>query len=259
MSAADATTTLRVGTFVLNNDLRHPALVAREAAAIDLLSEGRFELGLGAGHMASEYRELGLRFDENRARAERLAETVAIVKPLLAGEEVTFSGAHYQVTGHHIHPTPAQKPRPPLLIGGNSKNVLTLAGREADIVSFLGFSHRRGGTEFDSTAFTHSGTEVRVAIVREAAAERFAELELNAVVQRVTVTDNRRAVAEEIARDNGLSADDALASPYLLLGSLDQIAEALSEGRERHGFSYIVVSEAVLEAFAPVVERLSGT
>jgi probable F420-dependent oxidoreductase len=259
MSAADATTTLRVGTFVLNNDLRHPVLVAREAAAIDLLSDGRFELGLGAGHMASEYRALGLQFDENRTRAERLAETVAIVKPLLAGEEVTCTGAHYRVTEHRIHPLPAQKPRPPLLIGGNSRSVLTLAAREADIVSFLGFSHRRGGTAFDSSAFTHSGTKGRVAIVREAAGERFAGLELNAVVQRVAVTDRRRAVAEEIARDNGLSADDALASPYLLLGSVDEIAEALIEDRERHGFSYIAVFEPALDSFAPVVERLSGT
>ena len=259
MSAADATTTLRVGTFVLNNDLRHPVLVAREAAAIDLLSDGWLELGLGAGHMASEYRQLGVAFDANRTRAERLAETVAIVKPLLGGEEVSFSGVHYQVTDHRIHPAPVQKPRPPLLIGGNSRNVLALAGRQADIVSFLGFSHRGGGTDFDSAAFTHSGTEGRVAIVREAAGDRFPDLELNAVVQRVTVTDRRRAVAEEIARDNGLSADDALASPYLLLGSVDEIAEALIEGRERHGFSYIAVFEPALETFAPVVERLSGT
>jgi probable F420-dependent oxidoreductase len=258
-SAADATTTLRVGTFVLNNDLRHPVLVAREAAAIDLLSDGRFELGVGAGHMASEYRRLGVPFEDNRTRSERLAEAVAIVKPLLGGEEVTFSGVHYQVAGQRIHPAPVQEPRPPLLIGGNSRNVLALAGRQADIVSFLGFSHRRGGTEFDPAAFTHSGTEERVEIVREAAGDRFRELELNAVVQRVTVTDRRRAVAEEIAGDNGLSADDALASPYFLLGSVDEIAEALIEGRERHGFSYIAVFEPALETFAPVVERLSGT
>jgi probable F420-dependent oxidoreductase len=181
VSAAEATERLRVGTFVLNNDLRHPALVARDAAAIDLLSDGRFELGLGAGHMESEYEEIGVRFDPGRVRVERLGESVAIIKKLLAGEEVTFAGMHYTLRGHRIHPSPVQKPRPPILIGGNSRPLLTLAAREADIVSFLGFSHKRGGRDFNLRAFTDAGTEERVAIVREAAGDRFPPLELNAV------------------------------------------------------------------------------
>ena len=259
VSAAEAAETLRVGTFVLNNDLRHPALVARDAAAIDLLTDGRFELGLGAGHMEPEYDEIGLRFDPARVRVERLGESVAIIKELLAGAEVTFAGAHYTLTRHRLHPTPVQKPRPPLLIGGNSGPLLTLAAREADIVSFVGFSHRRGGRAFDLHAFTDAGTEERATIVRQVAGDRFPRLELNAVVQQVTVSGSPRRAAEEFARDSPLRVDDVLSSPYVLIGSLDAIAEAVLEKRERHGFSYWVVFEDSMDAFAPVVSRLAGS
>jgi probable F420-dependent oxidoreductase len=259
MSAADATETLRVGTFVLNNDLRHPVLVAREAAAIDLLSDGRLELGMGAGHMESEYDAIGLPFDSGRVRVERLAESVAIVKGLLAGDEVTFTGTHYWVTEHRIHPLPVQRPRPPLLLGGNSKRLLTLAAREADIVSFVGFSHTEGGRGFDVRGFTPAGTAGRVELVREAAGDRFAQLELNAVVQRVATSGSLREVAEECASDSPLSADDIFASPYFLLGSPDTIADELREHRDRHGFSYWTIFEGALEEFAPVVSRLAGS
>src|SRR5438105_3752089 len=145
-AAAAATRHLRVGTFVVNNDLRHPVLLAREAATLDLLSDGRFELGLGAGHMESEYLEAGIPFERGRVRVERLAESVEILKTLLAGEECTFEGRHYHVRGHRV-PAPAQRPRPPFLIGGNGPRLLELAGREADAVGFTGFSHRQGGRE----------------------------------------------------------------------------------------------------------------
>src|SRR5438477_1013241 len=111
VSAADATKTLRVGTFVVNNDLRHPVVLAREAAAVDLLTDGRLELGLGAGHMQSEYDQAGIRFDPGVVRVERLGESVRIVKELLAGNETTFEGRYYQVRGHTIHPRPVQQPR----------------------------------------------------------------------------------------------------------------------------------------------------
>jgi probable F420-dependent oxidoreductase len=257
-SAAEATDTLRVGTFVLNNDLRHPVLVARDAAALDLLSDGRLELGLGAGHMKSEYDQLGLRFDPSPVRVARLRESVAIVKRLLAGEETTFAGAHYTVTAHRVHPTPVQRPRPPLLIGGNSRQLLSLAGQEADIVSFLGFSHRSGGEDVDARAFTDAGTDERVALVRQAAGSRFDRLELNVVVQRVEVTASARAVAEEVARDWPFGAAEVLGSPYVLIGSVDAIVDKLHEQRERHGFSYWVVTEQAMDALAPVVARLSG-
>jgi len=158
---------------------------------------------------------------------------------------------------HRLQQSPVQ--RPPLLIGGNSRPLLTLAAREADIVSFVGFSHRRGGRDFDLRAFTDTGTGERVTIVQQAAGDRFARLELNAVVQRVVVRGSPRRAAAEFARDSPLSVDDVLSSPYVLIGSLDAIAEALLAKRDRHGFSYWVVFEDSMDAFAPVVARLLGS
>src|SRR5713101_2957745 len=148
-SAAEATTRLRIGTMVLNNDFRHPVLVAREAATLDLLSDGRLELGLGAGHMRSEYEQAGLGFDSGATRVERLAEAVAIVKRLLTGEKVSFVGRHSRVTDHTVYPLPVQRPRPPILIGGHAERLLAVAAREADIVGWKGITFRRGWAEPD--------------------------------------------------------------------------------------------------------------
>jgi probable F420-dependent oxidoreductase len=259
VSAADATTTLRVGTFVLNNDFRHPILLAREAAAVDLLSDGRLELGLGAGHMRSEYAEAGLPFDPPGERVERLAESVEIVARLLAGETVTFSGRHYQVSGHQIYPLPTQRPRPPILIGGNGHRLLSLAAREADIVGLSGLSHKRGGSEVDLSAFKASAVDQRLAWLRAAAGQRFEQLELNALVQQVILTESpRQAAAELAARWPDLDEDDVLQTPYLFVGSLDGLAETLQARRERWGLSYYVVFESAAESLAPLVARLSG-
>jgi len=259
LAAADATTSVRVGTFVLNNDFRHPAFVAREAATLDLLTDGRLELGLGAGHMESEYREAGLPYDPAATRVARLGESVAIIKRLLSGEEVTFAGDHYALAAHRAYPRPVQQPAPPLLIGGNGRRLLTLAAREADIVGFAGFSHRRGGTAFDFSAFGTEGAARRIAIVREAAGARVGELELNALVQAVEVTDSVRRAAEDWVRGNDLPAEAALDSPFVLFGSHDAMADALRERRERLGLSYFVVFEPAIDGFAPVISRLAGS
>ncbi len=157
--AAAATRRLRVGTMVLNNDFRHPAVLAREAATLDVLSDGRLELGLGAGHMKSEYDEAGLPFDRGGVRVERLAEAVIILKRLFDGEPVTFHGRHYQVNGHTIYPKPVQQPRPPILIGGNGPRLLTLAAAEADIVGFSGITFARGGVAPDFSGFRAGGVD----------------------------------------------------------------------------------------------------
>jgi probable F420-dependent oxidoreductase len=260
ISAAEATTRLRVGTNVLNNDLRHPVLVAREAATIDLLTDGRFQLGLGAGSIKSEYDEVGLNFDPGVTRVERLAEAVTIIKGLLGGEEVSFAGRHYRVRGHKIAPLPVQKPHPPVLIGGNGRNLLTLAAREADIVGFSGITFREGGAAPpDLSGWRLEAIDERVRLVRDAAGDRFPSLELNALVQRVVVTEDRRAAAEELTRRwTQLSADEILASPYVLIGTIDRIVEDLAARRERWGISYCVVQEPYLDAFDPVVARLVG-
>jgi probable F420-dependent oxidoreductase len=260
MAAAEATTTLRVGTAVLNNDLRHPVLVAREAAAIDLLTDGRLQLGLGAGSIKSEYDEAGLPFHRGRARVERLAEAAVVIKRLLNGETVTFTGQHYQITGHKVAPLPIQKPHPPILIGGNGPRLLALAAREADIVGFSGITFRDGGASpADVSGWRPSTVDAKVQLVREAAGDRYDGLELNALVQRVTLTEKRRAVAEELGRIwPQLGPDDILQSPFLLVGTIDEMVEDLQERRQRWGISYYAVHEPYLDDFAPVVARLCG-
>jgi probable F420-dependent oxidoreductase len=261
ISAAEATKHLRVGTNVLNNDLRHPVLVAREAATVDLLTDGRLQLGLGAGSIQSEYEQAGLTFDTGATRVERLAEAVTIIKGLLTGEQVTFAGRHYQITSHTIAPLPVQKPRPPILIGGNGERLLTLAAREADIVGLSGLTFRHGGAvPPDLSGWRVSGVDERVRLVREVAGvERYARLELNALVQQVVVTDDRRRAAEELtSRSTQLSADEILQSPYVLIGTIDQMVADLQARRQRWGISYYVIHEPYVDAFAPVVARLAG-
>ena len=259
MSAAAATKRLRVGTNVLNNDFRHPVLVAREAATADLLTDGRLQVGLSAGHMKSEYDEAGLRFDVGATRVERLAEAVTIVKSLLDGEEVTLAGRYYRVSGHKIHLRPVQRPHPPILIGGNGRQLLTLAAKEADIVGLSGITFRHGGGERDLSGWRTAGVDQRVQLVREAAGDRYDLLELNALVQTVVVTDNRRQAAEELARRwTQLSPAEILESPYVLIGTVDQQVEDLQARRERWGISYYVIFEPHMEALAPVVAKLTG-
>lgn len=259
VSAAEATTTLRLGTFVLNNDFRHPVLVAREAAAIDLLSDGRLELGIGAGHMRSEYKEVGLPFAPASVRIARLREAVQIIKPLLAGASTSLDGRFYQVKEHTGYPAPVQQPRPPILIGGNGPKLLSVAAQEADIVGLTGLGFPKGGAEVDVSGFKAASVDERVAWVRAEAGARFSELELNALVQRVVVTDDARGVAAELAeRWPNVSVDDILETPYLLIGTVDEMVAALQARRERWGISYIVTHEPFLNALAPVVARLTG-
>jgi probable F420-dependent oxidoreductase len=261
ISAAEATKTLRVGTNVLNNDLRHPVLVARDAATVDLLTDGRLELGLGAGSIKSEYDEAGLPFDSGGTRVARLAEAVTIIKGLLKGEQVTLAGRHYRVTGHTIAPLPIQKPNPPILIGGNGRKLLTLAAREADIVGFSGLTFRNGGAvPPDLSGWRVSGVDERVRLVREAASDaQCARPELNVLVQRVIVTDDRRKAAAELASQwSQLTPDEFLASPYVLIGTVNDMIEGLRAQRERWGISYYVVHEPYMDALAPVVARLAG-
>jgi probable F420-dependent oxidoreductase len=185
--AAEATDQLRVGTLVLNNDFRHPVVLAREAATVDLLTDGRLELGLGAGHMKYEYDQAGLSFDPPAMRVARMTEAAEIIRRLLAGEEVAFAGEHYQVDRHRCFPLPIQS-HVPLLIGGNGRRLLSTAARLADIVSFTGFSQVEGERNVDPTHFTVEGLNAQITRVKSAADERFEQLELSTLVQGVTIT-----------------------------------------------------------------------
>jgi probable F420-dependent oxidoreductase len=259
VSAADATASLRIGTNVLNNDLRHPVLLAREAATIDLLTDGRLELGLGAGYVRAEYDQAGLRFDRGGVRVERLAESVTIIKGLLGGGEVTFAGEHYRVTGHKIYPLPVQRPHPPIIIGGNGLRLLALAAKEANTVNLTGITFTQGGTTHDMSGWKAGGIDERMRVVREAAGARFDRLELSAQIQRVIVTDSRREAAEELQKNwKQLSVDEILEAPFVLIGTVDEMVEALQARRDRWGISFFVTFEQFLEILAPVVARLAG-
>jgi probable F420-dependent oxidoreductase len=260
VSAATASTRLRVGTHVLNNDLRHPVLVAREAATVDLLTEGRLQLGLGAGSMRAEYEEVGLNFDRGALRVERLAEAVAIIKRLLGGETVTFAGKHYRITNHTIGPPPVQRPHPPILIGGNGRQLLSLAAREADIVGLSGITFRRGdAAPPDLSGWRISSVDERIKLIRETAGEeRYAQLEINVLLQRVIVTNDRRRAAEELTtRWLQLTAEEVLQAPYVLIGTVEQISADLLARRRRWGISGYTVQEPYMEALAPVVVELA--
>src|SRR3990172_363620 len=195
MAAADATSSLRVGTLVLDNDFRHPLVLAKELATLDVLSGGRVEAGLGAGWMVSDYEQSGMPFERPGVRISRLEEAVKIMKGLFAEGPFTFSGKHYRVTNHEGTPKPVQKPHPPFLIGGGGRRVLTLAAKEADIVG-VNFSLAEGVVN-PAVAVTRSAaaTAEENAWIREAAGDRLDELELNVTVFFSAVTDDRRAMA----------------------------------------------------------------
>ena len=256
--AAEATTTLRVGCRVFCQDYRHPAVLAKEAATLDFFSEGRLELGLGAGWLEPEYAALGMRFDPAPVRIDRLAETVALVKAHMSGEPIDQSGEHVQVHEYTGVPLPVQRPHPPIMIGGGSRRVLALAGREADIVS-LNFNNRAGVLGPEGVRLsTSSETERKLAWVREGAGSRMDALEIEIGAYFTFVGDAGDAAARGMAGAFGLSEEEMRAHPHGLFGSVDSICEELERRRECFGISYITVTDDVMEAFAPVVERMAG-
>jgi len=259
MAAADATTTLRVGSFVFDNDFRHPALLAKEVATLDLLSGGRFELGIGAGWHRPEYEQAGLPFDRAGVRINRLEEALSIIKQFFTQESVTFAGNHYTVTDLKAFPKPVQHPSPPILMGGGGKRLLTLAGREADIIG-LHLKVNDDGT-VDTEERTEAALTRKVAWVRQAAGERFPAIELNLLLSQVIITQDRQQAAEEYIRESGrtdLTAQQLLANPYMLIGSIEQLTERIQQLREQFGISYLVLDADFMEALAPVVARLAG-
>lgn len=260
-AAAAATRQLRLGTHVLANDFRHPVLVAREAATLDLLSDGRFELGLGAGWDRSDFERSGLAFDPPGTRVARLQESVALIKQLLEGEPVTLHGRHYQVSELQIYPRPVQRPHPPLMIGAGSPRMLALAAQEADIIALIPPALPEGGL---SLAIEADAMDLQVARIRDAAGERLAEVELNLLLQRLVITSDREAAARATAEEwmaalggaRTFTAESVLDSPYLLFGTTEEIVATLQQRRNRFGISYLTVFERYMEDFAPVVGML---
>jgi probable F420-dependent oxidoreductase len=256
--AAEATETLRVGCRVFCNDYRHPVMLAKEAATLDLLSGGRLELGLGAGWLRAEYAAAGIPFDAPGRRIERLGEAVSLLKALFSDAPVAHAGRHYQVSGFTGAPRPLQRPHPPLLIGGGGRRVLELAAREADIVS-LNFDNRSGVLGPDGVQSGGAeATAQKIRWLREAAGARFGSLELEIGVYFTFVTDAPEAMAGAVGKALGLPAEAMLRHPHALFGSCDALCDELERRRDAYGISYVTVGDAALEAFAPVVARLTG-
>lgn len=257
MAAASVTTTLRLGTMVIDNDYRHPVMLAKEAATLDCLSGGRFELGIGAGWLRTEYEQAGLPFDRAGVRIGRLEEAIRVMKGIWAAEPVTFAGQHYQVTGLHGVPKPLQHPHPPLLIGGGKERMLKLAGREADIVGILTSDVSSGTLISDIRERMAAAVQQKIDWIRQGAGDRFDQIELS-LIPSIIFTNDRHNSIETLIRQQGwdVTVDDVLQMPSMLIGSVAEMVLDLQARRETYGFSYYVVADDQMEAFAPVVARL---
>jgi probable F420-dependent oxidoreductase len=257
MAAASATTTLRVGALVFDNDYKHPVVLAKELATIDLLSDGRLDIGLGAGWMISDYEEAGMPYDSPKVRIDRFIEGVAVIRGAMAEGSFSFSGDHYTITNYNGQPKPVQA-RPPLLIGGGGKRVLTYAAREADIIGINGtLTAGVVGPEALST-MTAESVDEKVAIVAAAGAHRINDIEMNIRTFFVKVTNDRKATVDGISSMFGVDADMIDASPFALIGSVEECIEQLLERRERWGFSYTIVGAENIDECAPIVAALRG-
>ena len=254
--AAEATTTLHVGTLVLNNDLRNPVVLAKEIATLGLVAEGRVEIGIGAGWLKTDYEETGVSFESPGSRIERLAESLVIMRTLWSEGEVTFSGRHYSVVGARCEPRPSSLPS--IIVGGGSKRILTLAAKEANIVGVnTSLASIAKGEEISADA-TPAHYDRCLSWVREVSGDRFDSLELQVTTVAAMVVGSRRAAVRSAAM-LGFEGEEALDFPTLLVGTEDELCERLIERRERWGFSNVVVPGESMESFAPIVARLAGS
>ncbi len=251
-AAAAHTERIRIGTLVLNNDLRHPVVLAQEAATLDHLSGGRLELGLGAGHSFTEYAAMGKTFDPPAVRKARLAESVEILRSLLDGGAVSYRGAHYELD-EAVALVPRQD-HLPLLVGVNGRSALAHAVRHADIVAPTMLGRTKEDGQHHAVRWEASRLDATVEWMEQAAGERWVALELHALVQAVVITEDRARTAAELAERIGLDVSDALSTPFLCIGTHDEIAQHLLACRQRWGFSYYTVRDA--DAFAPVLPLL---
>ena len=262
-AAACGTETLNVGCLVFDNDYRHPLVLAKEMATIDHLSGGRVEVGLGAGWMAPDYEQAGMAFDAPGVRVSRMEEAVTVVKNLLSGKPVDFMGEHYSITGHTAYPAPAMPPK--IMIAGGGPRMLRIAAREADIIGLNPARKSNAAWEDQNLPdATEDATDRKIGWIRDEAGPRYADIELSIVVPFVIVTDDRAGTADAIAGSlppdaaADLTAEGVLASPHVLIGSIDEICATLDERRDRWDLSYYVFNDDSIDTVAPIVERLGG-
>jgi probable F420-dependent oxidoreductase len=259
VTMAEATSTLRLAPLVLCNDYRHPVVIAKEVATMDLLSEGRLEVGLGAGWRISDYEVSGIPFDPPGVRIDRLGESIHLLKALWSGEPVHHEGRHFRVEGMAGFPLPVQRPHPPLIVGGGGRRVLSLAAREADIVGII--PSLTAGKVDASTGreATPEATDQKLAWIREAAGDRLGDIELQVRLEVALVTDDPDPYFEALSGSFGLTPDQARGCPYALCGPVEAMVDQLVERRERWGLSYVGIPFEAVEAMAPVVAKLAGT
>ena len=257
-AAALATESLRVGTLVLANDYRHPAVLAKELASLDVVSGGRLEIGIGAGWMASDYEQAGIGYDRPGVRINRLDEAISVLEGCFGDGPFDFDGDHYRISGLESWPKPVQKPRPPLLLAGGGHRMLALAGRRADIVGINPSLHSGAIDEHAGPTATAEATDAKLAVVREAAGDRFDAIELQTRIHLAMITDNAHELAAAAAPAFGITAEQALNSPHALVGTVDECVDRIEGWRDRWGISYISFMGSSAEEMAPVVERLAG-
>jgi probable F420-dependent oxidoreductase len=257
-AAAAVTTELRVGALVWDNDYKHPVVLAKELATMDVLSGGRVEVGIGAGWMRSDYDQAGIAYDPPGVRVSRFEEALAVLKGLFADGPLSFEGEHYRISDLDGTPSPVQRPHPPFLIGAGGPRMLRIAAQEADIVG-INFTLTTGAIDASSLGTgSLEAVEAKLAGLRDAAGDRRSQIELNIRAFFVQVTEDRQGAAERIAGFVGYTPEQVLASPFALLGTPSQIVDTLLERRERLGFSYVIVGAGDVSAFAPVVAELAG-
>jgi probable F420-dependent oxidoreductase len=257
-AAAAVTRTLRIGPYVFANDFRHPLIVAREAATIDRLSGGRLDLGLGAGWKRGDYRQLGMAYDPPGIRIARMVESLAIIKRLLRGEDVTHRGRFYELEGARVQPSPIQQPHPPIMLGGGGPRMLAVAALEAQIVSFVPQFSPAGRPMLRHA--TESALDSRVAVVRRAAGTRFEDLTLDVFVGDASIVGGPQPLSTSVAALLKSAGPTVIGgSPYLLYGTVAQVRDAMLRRRERTGVSSYGIPARAMESFAPLVASLAGT
>jgi probable F420-dependent oxidoreductase len=255
VSAAEATTDLRVGNLVVNNDLFHPLRLAQEAATVDLLTDGRLELGLGSGWNEPEYHVLGIPYDRPSERAARLGRAVAVLKSAWAGEIRLPNGDDDR--GTRAVPAPVQSPHPPLLIGGHSDPIMSLAAAEADIVGLTGLTWT--GSSLAPTGASVDALEERVGFVRRQAGDHFEDLEINILTQVTKVGGDTESTISALASALAVDTELVTSTPLTLIGSVAEVIDKLVANRERVGISYVVVFDTAIDDMTPVVAELAGT
>ncbi|MDF0530781.1 TIGR03621 family F420-dependent LLM class oxidoreductase [Tsukamurella sp. 8F] len=265
---AVSTDKIRLATSMLSTPFRHPAVLAKELTTIDVLSKGRLEVGLGVGAFREDFDKAGIPFDSPAERIARFDESLTVLDKLLRGEEAEFEGEVFQVKGIKGYPRPRQGPRPKIAIGAGGPRMLELAARRADVVSINPRSNAEGKMRISEMSM--ESTKSKVEAVAKAAGDRFADIELSWTIAMIVVTDDREQVGEyalkaierglspSIEVDKEITIDDVLGSPYLAIGTFDEIAEQVRHTRAETSMSYVGVVPTQMEAFAPVLEQLRG-